>query len=236
MTSTSLRYATGIKMFKKMLPTFPSRSPTGIPLFRVFGDNRRPSSGQKQRKASFFDQSKERCALQSTGAPSQAVGGAALEDSLVRGARRGGVLASLAQPPQIAVPGAASRRTACRCHLELQCCLGASVRGPRSWSVARGPFTRGTLVWRADVWPQHATPAMSKWNYTKHKGKKRLDFITQILRLLPRNCWQALPVTEKCHYLHLRWQKCGLVNLGNFLDTTCTVWAEQLTCFIATGS
>lgn len=73
-------------MFKKMLPTFSSQSPTGIPLFRVFGANRRPSSVQKQRKASFFDQSKERCELQSTGAPGQAVGGAAFEDSLRRGA------------------------------------------------------------------------------------------------------------------------------------------------------
>lgn len=104
-------------MFKKMLPTFSSQSPTGIPLFRVFGANRRPNSVQKQRKASFLDQSKERCELQSTGASRQAVGGAAFEDSLWQGAGRGGVLASPARLRSSRESGAAAPDRSAGCSL-----------------------------------------------------------------------------------------------------------------------
>ena len=125
-----------------MLLTLPSWAPTRVLLPGVLGASRtRPSSVQKQRKASFSVQSIQRCELV---LPSTRPWAGLLYRALVSreglGVLPGGAqLCSSQHSLQSQVPGAALLHTACRRHLGLQCpvqCLSARAPPPPSWIAA----------------------------------------------------------------------------------------------------
>ena len=95
-----------------------------------------------------------------------------------------------------------------QCHVQPLCTqptatiLDSDVTSEEKGSrgIRRVLLKGGTLVCEAS-----ARDPYKQVKWTKFKGgKKELDFITQILFLLPENCEQVLPTIQECHYLHLR--------------------------------
>lgn len=98
----------------------------------------------------------------------------------------------------VGVGGAGSVSAHAGRHLELRC--RAQRFCPRSTNeVSAKPFVVGNSGLKGRARPLHAAACEQvRLDQAQRKRKnKRLDFITWILFLFPRNCWWALPVTKE---------------------------------------